>query len=128
MTRADASGLLGVDAVCAPTPGDAVDVLTAARAVVGVDTGLTHLAAQQGTPTVTITRADGVYFRAWPHTRAVTGRPCDDACRAIERDYAYNDRVDLRGFVWQPRSCPVEGRCLEAVRPELVMDALEELL
>ena len=35
----------------AATPGDAVDVLSACRAVVGVDTGLTHIAAQQGTPT-----------------------------------------------------------------------------
>jgi hypothetical protein len=128
VTRDDASGILGIDAVCAPTPGDAVDVLTAARAVVGVDTGLTHIAAQQGTPTVTITRADSVHFRAWPHTRAVTGGPCDDACRAVERDYAYNDRVDLRGFVWQARPCPVEGRCMEAVRPDDVMHALEGLL
>ena len=128
VTRTDASGILGIDAVCAPTPGDVVDVLTAARAVVGVDTGLTHIAAQQGTPTVTITRAAGVYFRAWSHTRAVTGGPCDDACRAVERDYAYNDRVDLRGFVWQPRPCPVEGRCMEAVRPDDVMHALEGLL
>src|SRR5438445_823727 len=60
---------LGIDQTCAPTLGEAVDVLSAARAVVGIDTGLTHLAVQQGTPTVTICRAPAVYFRAWPHTR-----------------------------------------------------------
>src|SRR5262249_18245244 len=73
----------GIEAVPAPTPGEAVDVLNAARAVVGVDTGLTHIAAQQRTPTVTICRADAVFFRPWPHTRAVAGDPCDDACTAV---------------------------------------------
>jgi hypothetical protein len=118
----------GIDAAPAPTPGDAVDVLGAARAVVGVDTGLTHIAAQQGTPTVTISRANAVYFRPWPHTRLVRAEPCDDVCLAVENEYAYNDRVDLRGFQWQPRSCPVDGRCLESLAPDDVIAALEQVL
>jgi hypothetical protein len=130
VTRDDTrhAAVAGVDAVCAPTPGDAVDVLTAARAVVGVDTGLTHIAAQQGTPTVTICRAHAVFFRPWPHTRAVTGDECDDACRTVEREYAYNERVDLRDFEWRPRPCPVNGRCLDAVRVDDVVYALEQVL
>ena len=118
----------GIETVCAPTPGDVVDVLSAARAVVGVDTGLTHIAVQQGTPTITISRPGNVYLRPWPHTRAVTGDPCDPACVEMEQEYAYNDRVDLRGFEWQPRRCPVDGRCLAAVQPEHVMNALEQVL
>jgi Glycosyltransferase family 9 (heptosyltransferase) len=117
-----------IEAVCAPTPGDAVDVLSSARAVVGVDTGLTHVAVQQETPTVTICRPSNVYVRPWAHTRAVTGDPCDPVCVAAEQDYAYNDRVDLRDFEWQPRRCPVDGRCLEAVQLEHVTRALEEVL
>jgi hypothetical protein len=120
--------LPGIAAVPAPTPPDAVDVLTAARAVVGVDTGLTHIASQQGTATVMICRASTVFFRAWPHTRAVRGARCDDACVASETGYAYNDRVDLRGFQWQPRPCPAAGRCLETVTVEQVVAALEEVL
>ena len=118
----------GIETVCAPTPGDVVDVLSSARAVVGVDTGPTHIAVQQGTPTVTICRRGNVYLRPWPHTRAVTGDPCDPACVAVEQEYAYNDRVDLRGFEWQPRRCPVDGRCLGAIEPEHVMDALDQVL
>jgi ADP-heptose:LPS heptosyltransferase len=131
VTRVDDTVDLGttrIDAVRAPTPGDAVDVLSGARAVVGVDTGLTHIAAQQKVPTVMICRANAVFFRPWPHTRAVTGDPCDDSCIAVEEDYAYNDRVDLRGFEWQPRRCPVGGRCLDVVQPADVMQALEEVL
>jgi hypothetical protein len=118
---------LGLAEVHAPTPGDAVDVLGACRAVVGVDTGLTHVAVQQGTPTVTICRARSVYVRRWPHCRAVVGDPCDAACEALEREYAYNARVSLRGFEWQPRTCPVGGRCLDPIQPDDVMGALQEL-
>jgi ADP-heptose:LPS heptosyltransferase len=118
----------GIDGVRAPTPGDAVDLLASCRAVVGIDTGLTHIAAQQGTPTVGIYRNRAVYFRPWPHTRAVVGARCDESCLSIERAYAYNDRVSSPASAWQPRSCPVGARCLEKVRPADVIDALGELL
>jgi hypothetical protein len=123
-----ALGGAGISAVCAPTPGDAVDVLTACRAVVGLDTGLTHIAAQQGTPTVTISRVNSVYFRPWPHTRVVTGVACDDACLAAEAAYAYNDRVSLRGFAPGPRDCPVDGACLAGIEPAVVAAALREVV
>jgi len=128
VTRDGSGGVDGIGAVCAPSPGDAVDVLSSARAVVGVDTGLTHIAAQQSTATVTISRPPDVYFRSWPHTRSVTGRPCDPVCVALDQQRAYNDRVDLRGLEWEPRRCPSEGGCLDAVRPDDVMRALEEVL
>lgn len=119
---------LGIAEARAPSPGDALDILGAARAVVGIDTGLTHLAVQQGTPTVTICRAPAVFFRPWPQARAVMGGPCDDACLAAEKEHAHNARVDLRGLRWQPRICPVEGRCLDSVQPEDVIGALENVL
>src|SRR5207248_1733846 len=86
---------LGIAEARAPSPGEALDMLGAARAVIGIDTGLTHLAVQQGTPTVTLYRAPAVYFRPWPHARAVIGAPCDDACLGAEKEYAYNVRVVL---------------------------------
>ena len=119
---------LGIAEARAPSPGDALDALGAARAVVGIDTGLTHLAVQQGTPTITICRAPAVFFRAWPHAAAVVGDRCDDACIAVEKEYAYNARVDLRGFRWQPRLCPVGGRCLDSVRPDDILAALDNVL
>jgi hypothetical protein len=124
----DQLGVPDIDAVCAPTLGDAVDVLSAAEAVVGVDTGLTHVAVQQGTPTVMLCRARCVYFRPWPHTRVVRGTDCDERCAAIEREYAYNSRVDLDDFEWQPRVCPVGSQCVAAIQPRDVVDALGELL
>jgi len=124
---AEMSGI-GIDAVRAPTPGDAVDLLASCRAVVGIDTGLTHIAAQQGTPTVGIYRDRAVYFRPWANCRAVVGDRCDESCRSIERAHAYNTTVSSPGSAWEPRTCPVGARCLEKVRPADVMDALRELL
>ena len=82
----------------AATPGDAVDLLTSCRAVVGIDTGLTHIAVQQGTPTLTICRHGSVYMRPWSHCRVLRGGPCTAECAAAEAAYAYNDRISLRGF------------------------------
>ncbi len=118
----------GIQEVRAPTPGDAVDVLTACLAVVGVDTGMTHIAVQQGTPTVTLCRPRSVYFRPWAHCRAVVGDPCDDECMAAERAYAYNDQVSLRGFRPSPRSCAVGGHCVDSIQPDQVLRALRDLL
>lgn len=130
VTRAGASPEMratGVPEVCAPTPGDAVDVLSACRAVVGIDTGLTHIAAQQGTPTVTICRRGSVYFRPWPHTRVLRGDACTDECVASEQARAYNDRVSLRDLEWTPWSCPAGGACFNATRPADVVALLREL-
>jgi hypothetical protein len=131
VTRGDGSSSLldcGLAGIVAATPGEAVDVLSACHAVVGVDTGLTHIAAQQGTPTVTLCRTPAVYFRSWPHTRLVAGSRCDPACQRAEKAYAYNERVNLSEWHPAARACPVGGRCLEAIEPGSVVQMLEELL
>ncbi|MGH9080056.1 MAG: glycosyltransferase family 9 protein [Acidimicrobiales bacterium] len=117
----------GLTGLVAATPGDAVDVLSTCRAVVGIDTGLTHIAAQQGTPTVTLCRSPAVYFREWDHTRLVAGSQCEPVCQRAERSYAYNDRVNLGTEHPPARVCPAHGSCLKAIEPDTVMKALSEL-
>jgi Glycosyltransferase family 9 (heptosyltransferase) len=130
VTRGEGGNALvgrGLASFVAATPGDAVDALSACRAVVGVDTGLTHIAAQQGTPTVTLSRKPAVYFRAWDHTRLVSGSVCDPACGRGEKEYAYNQRVNLSGMPPPPRVCPAESGCLDAIEPDSVLNMLNEL-
>jgi hypothetical protein len=115
-------------AVVAPTPGDAVDVLSACRGVIGVDTGLTHIAAQQSTPTVTICRHDSVYVRPWPHCAALRGAPCTPECLDAEAGYAYNQTVSLQHFRPQRRYCPSGSPCLAATRPEDAVALLRRIL
>ena len=130
VTRTLAAGALdlpGAPALALSNPGAAVDAFSSCRGVIGIDTGLTHLAVQQRTPTVTICRHGSVYFRPWSHARALRGAPCDDACLAEERASAYNDRVSLRGFRWRPRTCPSGQRCLAELQPEQAVRLFEEL-
>jgi hypothetical protein len=131
VTRSHAQGemtTIGVPEVPAPTPGDAVDVLTSCRAVVGIDTGLTHIAVQQGTPTLTICRHGSVYMRPWSHCRVLRGDRCTAECAAAEADYAYNDRVSLQGFEPEAWRCPSTAICLEQADVEPAVALLLELL
>jgi hypothetical protein len=118
----------GVAAVVAATPPEAVDALSACRAVIGVDTGLTHIAVQQGTPTVTICRRSSVYVRPWPHSVALRGSDCTELCRAAETASAYNRTVSLRGFRPPPRTCPSGSACLAGRRTADAVALLRELL
>jgi hypothetical protein len=120
--------LLAVPALPLPNPGAVVDALSSCRGVIGIDTGLTHIAVQQRTPTVTICRHGSVYFRPWSHGRALRGAPCDTACTTDERTSAYNDRVSLRGFRWQPRTCPSGQKCLAELGPEQAVRLFDELV
>jgi ADP-heptose:LPS heptosyltransferase len=117
----------GIERIVAPTPGDAIDLVSSCRAVVGVDTGLTHLAVQQNTPTVTVCRDRPVFVRPWPHTRVVTGHRCDDVCRSIERDHAHHASVSSPGSAWQARDCPMGGPCMASITTPQVVAALGEL-
>lgn len=118
----------GVAALVAATPPEAVDALSACRAVIGVDTGLTHIAVQQGTPTVTICRRNSVYVRPWPHSLALRGSDCTELCRDAETASAYNRTVSLRGFRPQPRTCPSGSACLAGTRTGDAVALLRELL
>jgi ADP-heptose:LPS heptosyltransferase len=131
VTRQQAPSALdatGIPTVIAPTPGDAVDVLSACRAVVGIDTGLTHIAIQQGTPTVTICRPGSVYVRPWPHSAALRGASCTAECLESETSYAYNQTVSLRDFRPTTRHCVSGSPCLAAARPEDAVRLLRQLL
>ena len=119
---------IGVAALVATTPPEAVDVLSACRAVIGVDTGLTHIAVQQGTPTVTVCRRTSVYVRPWPHSAALRGSDCTDLCRAAERASAYNRTVSLQGFRPPPRTCPSGSACLAGTRAADAVALLRERL
>lgn len=119
---------IDVRPLVASTPPEAVDILSGCRAAIGIDTGLTHIAAQQGIPTVTICRLRSVYVRPWPHCVALRGSNCTEPCLAVEVSYAYNQRVSLRDFLPAPRSCPSGSACLAGTRPEDAHALLRGLL
>jgi hypothetical protein len=119
---------LGVEALVLSTPGDVVDAMSACRGVIGIDTGVTHIAVQQGIPTVTVCRHSSVYFRPWPHCRVVRGGRCTDECIAVEGRYAYNDEVSLEHVRPSSWSCPSGSRCMSQAAPGVAVALLRELL
>jgi Glycosyltransferase family 9 (heptosyltransferase) len=121
-------GLTDVPALVAQTPGAAVDALSSCLGVIGIDTGLTHIAAQQGKPTVTVCKRSSVYFRPWPHCAALRGESCTEPCLAAEASYAYNQTVSLRDFRPQVRACPSGSLCLQGARAEDAVVLLRGLL
>jgi hypothetical protein len=118
----------GIPELLVPTLGDAVDVLTSCSGVIGVDTGLTHIAAQQGTPTVLVCRRTSVYFRPWDHCRVVRGAPCTEECARVEAGYAYNHKVSWRDFKPGALACPSGASCLRATSAEEATVLLREVL
>jgi hypothetical protein len=114
------------------TIGDAIDVVSSCLAVVSVDTGLMHLAVNQGTPTVGIFKRSPVYIRPHNHFRAaISERSCMDVCHEKERRCAHNDRV-LAGPAFQPADWPCQApagaRCLEAVSADNVAQLLIDVI
>jgi ADP-heptose:LPS heptosyltransferase len=92
-----------------PTPrlSDALDVISSARALVSIDTGLMHLAVHQGIPTIGLFRSHPFYFRSYPYSFAVTARLCDARCLSESFKFAYNSVTNFTDFNFKAWTCQV---------------------
>lgn len=109
--------------------GAAIDVLSSVASVVAVDTGLMHIAVQQGTPTVAIFNNVHLYFRDAQHCRALFGPPCPSECtKSFDENLSFP--VDYKEWIWWDGvfdSCKAQSRCMTKVSPEQAIAALNEL-
>jgi hypothetical protein len=119
---------------CLPTPtiGDAIDAISNCRAVISVDTGLMHLAVQQGIPTVGLYRHAPVYVREQPHFVPLTARkPCQSECFKRQQKCAHHN-VRKAGPGFQPANwdCAESSgqRCIDSISAERVLSGLEILM
>ncbi len=115
-----------------PTPSltDALDVLSSSRAVVGVDTGLMHLAVHQGRPTIALFRQDPIYRRDYTHAAALIGSPCTHECINRSLTCTNNGLTELSGWTPTTWSCAVSGaeRCMAGITPDRVLSLLTDFL
>jgi hypothetical protein len=114
-----------------PGLGDALDAISAAKLVIGVDTGLMHVAVQQGVPTVALYRSDPIYLREYSHVVGLTANSCRTECigkgsgsTAVGTDEAVRSSA-AGGWV-----CDAVGkdRCMASITPEMVIKAVDGLL
>jgi hypothetical protein len=114
-----------------PTPGDAIDVVSNCRIVVAVDTGLMHVALQQGVPTIAFIHPKNYHIRTVRNCFNMFGIECPGECG---RDPITTPPGALAAsglevaLKFDHRSCklaPAES-CMGAIQPDAVLDLLKE--
>lgn len=123
-----------------PTPkfSDALNIVSSAACVVAVDTGLMHLAVNQGIPTIALFRYNTMFSRPYKHAVSLVARMCGAEC--IEREYSEvpNKMLEYAGDAksesyeyWGTWRCAVEDeqeRCMTTITPEVVHQSVLQLM
>ncbi len=127
----------GLEHISTPTIIDALDIISSAKGVIAVDTGLMHLAVHQQIPTVSLFRYNVMFQRDYPHARSLTAPRCHQSC--IDREFsAVPNKVVNIGTAkpnetlryWETFQCIAdnwEERCMHAIEVESVLEAMKEL-
>lgn len=127
----------GLEHIATPTIEDALDVISSAKGVIAVDTGLMHLAVHQQIPTVSLFRYNVMFQRDYPHVRSSTAPRCHQSC--IDREFSAvpNKVVTIDTAepnetltYWEMFKCTAENweeRCMFAIAVESVLQAMKEL-
>jgi hypothetical protein len=113
------------------TPGicDALDIISSGCGVIGVDTGLMHLAAHQLIPTIGLFRQRPVYWRPYEHCFKVEAAfPCDQACHAAALACSNQDITSFVDYQPQSWSCARldEANCMQSLSPYHVVDVFHQ--
>ena|ERR1700733_2371002 len=116
-----------------PTPAiqEAINIISSARAVVSVDTGLMHISVQQGIPTVAFFQGYPIYYRDFANCLPLFSKPCPISCLQDLEDAAPNEKIEYEGFQWFDGtfgSCLAEPgtSCMESITPEMVMQKWQD--
>lgn len=115
---ADASG---AEVLSPLTLDQLIDKLANAKLIVGVDSGLSHLAAALGRPTITLYGATDPMLTGARGLRAVNLQPQFSCVPCRSRVCGYRGEV----VRWQQQA--LEPACFSALTPDRVMNAVEAL-
>lgn len=111
----------GVEHISTPTVETAVDVISSARLLVSVDTGLAHLAILQGTRAVRIIAKSSLYFRKSPNCLDLF--PSEEVHRPpLEQELVCRTKYD---FAWWDGQEQDRGEEISSVSEEQILQAIE---
>jgi hypothetical protein len=121
----------GLPWVETPTPGEAIDVVSSCRAVVAVDTGLMHVALQQGIPTIAFIHPRNYHFRSVKNCSNLFGIACPAKCErgelATPTEALAASALDVTlKFDHRPCTLPASESCMGAIQPATVVQLLRE--
>lgn len=127
----------GLEHIATPTIIDALDVISSAKSVIAVDTGLMHMAIHQNIPTVSLFRYNTMFQRDYPHVRSLSAPRCQQSCIDLEFSAVPNKVIELDVVkenenltyweTWKCTSEKWEERCMWAISAESVLNAVTEL-
>jgi ADP-heptose:LPS heptosyltransferase len=122
----------GVSIIPTPKLRDAIDILSNAQAVVSVDTGLMHIAVQQGTPTICLLQ-DPIYHRPYANAHALMSKKCASICVQNRMSSKPQAMVGFSKWSWSPagfKAClvPEDQRCINSITVEDVLARLDKAI
>ncbi|MCB1684528.1 MAG: lipopolysaccharide heptosyltransferase I, partial [Pseudomonadales bacterium] len=117
-----AAGLPGVEVLDAMTIDTLIDRLSAAALAVGVDSGLSHLAAALGVPTLTLYGSTDATLTGARGARASNLQASFPCAPCLRRDCGYRGAAQH----WQGRT--VVPACYARLAPEEIWPAIERLV
>jgi len=119
---------LGLPWIETATAGDAVDVVSSAAAVVSVDTGLMHVAVQQGLPVFTFIHPGNFHERSAANCSNFYGVHCPPQCgrdTAVKEGTLASDALAV-GLKFDHHLCrmPTEQNCMAGITPYMVLEEM----
>lgn len=128
----------GIEHIETPDLESAVDIISSARLVVGVDTGLSHIAVNQGINTVMLFRQNSIFKRRFEHLISIAAPACLEECLIREMQGDYNTLLEFRNpdqfnkpNYWQSWDCFQSDRakhCMAQISVESVLTATKVLI
>jgi hypothetical protein len=115
---------------------DALDAISSAKAVIGVDTGLMHLAVHQHIPTVALFRYNAIFARKKRHVRSFLAPKCPAACLTVEFDSDCHKQLTFtdagegpQAFYWSSWQCQeaASDHCMSKISCDEVYEAMFDL-
>jgi len=118
---------VGLDWIPTPTVQEAIDVVSSAAAVVSVDTGLMHIAVQQGVPSVVLFQGYAVYYRPYPACLPIFSPMCAKPCLDFQANLRPNASIEYKKWLWWDKcsdDCMVSQteRCTNKISPAQVLE------
>jgi len=122
---------LGAPWIATATIQDAIDVISSAKAVLSVDTGLHHIAVTQGIPTVAFYQGYPLYYRERPNCYPLFSKPCPISCLQDLECAAPNLKLEYSAFAWFDgtfgKCLAAPGTsCMDSIEPQAVLSRLTE--
>jgi len=119
----------GLDWVPTPTIKDAIDLVSSAATVVSVDTGLMHIAVQQGVPSVVLFQGYAVYYRPYPACLPIFSPMCAKPCLDFQASLRPNASIEYKKWIYWDKcsdDCmvPQPERCTNRISPSEVLEKI----